>query len=595
MLFDSTMLCRIAADIERSLTGSNVGRVLQNAYDEVCLEMRAKGDKPQIVLSCNAEFGRVALSGECEPAPGSADFAFGNALRKHLRGATLTAVRQVNYDRILELDFANCEGLGPQSKRRLIAEIMGRHANLVLIDAGDAVGQEGEILACARQVTDRVNRYRQTVPGYFYLPPPGGEKLDPSQVAAMALRAGLGESGRRPRAGEEPKLRAAVRAVVSGGSDIFIEEALARAGMSADDYIADLAPEAFERLAGALRAVAAEARASGPGFVYTDPQEPDRGPVFAYPIALRSRLEWDAAQTPDLSEATEGLCIRLRGRQATQQTRHRLQVIVTAALQKAATREQERRRALDKAQGADGMRQRGELILSQLHAIAPRAAVAKLVDYYAEGAPEIEVELDPKRSPQEYAQALFDRYRKLKRVQERVPPLLQEAAQEREYLEGVIDQIELAEGPDELREIEAELAQEGYVKEKRKITRPTGRPSDRIELPRFNSPDGYTILYGKTGIQNDEVIRQSDNNDIWLHVKDGPGGHVLIRTGNKPDKVPESTLIAAAKRAALNSKWRRDSVVEVNYTLAKHLHKPRYGRPGFVYYSEFRTIAVRPG
>ena len=591
MLFDSTMLARVAADIERTLIGGNVGRVLQSAYDEVCLESRARAEKPQIILSCNAEFGRVALTSGREPIPGSPDFAFCSALRKHLRGATLVAARQVNYDRILQLDFANCEGLGPQAKRTLIAEIMGRHGNLVLVD------HDGEILACARQVTDRVNRYRQTLPGYEYVPPPGGEKLDPAVATGAELQRRLAAAVGDVRGKERRNLNlgAALRAQVSGCSDILLAEATARAGLSPETFVDELAPAEAELIAQALVNISAEACQPGSGFLYSDPEEPARGPVFAYPIALRSRLEWDAAETPDLSAAIEALHERLRSRQGTEQLRRHLQGIATTALQKAATREQERRRSLDAAQGADGFRIRGELLLAHLHAIPSGASVATVPDYYTEGTPEIEIPLDPKHTVQENAQAQFDRYRKLKRVLDRVPPLLNEAAQEREYLEGVVEQIELAESLTELGEIEVELTAEGYVVRKAGKAAKLRRPSGPPELPHFVTADGYTVIYGKTGLQNDEVVRQAGNNDIWLHVKDGPGGHVAIRTANKPDKVPESTLIAAAQRAALNSKWRRDSVVEVNYTLAKFVRKAPHGRPGFVYYTDHKTIAVKPG
>ena len=303
MLFDSTMLARIAADIERTLIGGNVGRVLQSAYDEVCLESRARAEKPQILLSCNAEFGRVVLTDRCEPVPGSPDFAFCNALRRHLRGATLVAARQVNYDRILQLDFANCEGLGPQAKRTLIAEIMGRHGNLVLVD------HDGEILACARQVTDRVNRYRQTLPGYQYVPPPGCEKLDPGEATGAELSRRLASAVGDLRGKERRNLNlgAALRAQVSGGSDILLAEATARAGLSPESFVDELAPADVDQLAQALTNIATEARQPAPCFLYSDPEEPLRGPVFAYPIALRSRLEWDAREAADLSAAIETL------------------------------------------------------------------------------------------------------------------------------------------------------------------------------------------------------------------------------------------------------------------------------------------------
>jgi predicted ribosome quality control (RQC) complex YloA/Tae2 family protein len=205
----------------------------------------------------------------------------------------------------------------------------------------------------------------------------------------------------------------------------------------------------------------------------------------------------------------------------------------------------------------------------------------------------VELRLDPNYSAQQNARDAFHRYRRARRIQEQVPPLLEEARREREYLEGVLDDLERAESLEDLRQVEEELLARGHIgRQAGQKRRPA--PRSEVKLSRLPVADGPAILYGKTGTQNDELVRLADGDDLWFHVKDAPGGHVLIRTGGRPEAVPPETLEAAAALAAALSRRRTESRVEVNYALAKHVRKPRGAPPGFVTYTDFKTLSVRP-
>ena len=142
MVFDSLCLARIAADIRRQAVGARVDRVFQPSREELVLELRRKMPRPQVMVSWSAEFGRVHLGRDAAPSPG-ANMPIADVLRRHLRGATVVACEQVNFDRVVHITFANCAGLGPQSRAVLVAEIMGRHANLSL-------DEDETIIGCAK-------------------------------------------------------------------------------------------------------------------------------------------------------------------------------------------------------------------------------------------------------------------------------------------------------------------------------------------------------------------------------------------------------------------------------------------------------------
>ena len=87
-------------------------------------------------------------------------------------------------------------------------------------------------------------------------------------------------------------------------------------------------------------------------------------------------------------------------------------------------------------------------------------------------------------------------------------------------------------------------------------------------------------------------MKMASSNDIWLHVKNMPGSHVVI----KKDKgeIPEQTIIEGAMLAALYSKAKMSSNVNVDYTAVRNVKKPSGAKPGMVVYDNYRTVVVTP-
>ncbi|MEN6642775.1 MAG: NFACT family protein [Armatimonadia bacterium] len=571
MTCDSLMFRRIVAELSE-LAGAKVARVFPTSRLEVVIEFGSRRALPQVVLNCGADLGRVHRADDCEPTVG-ADTPLSDVLRRHLRGATFTGAWQWQFDRVLWLEFSNAEGLGPQSRRSLVAEIMGRHSNLLLLDGVSethASADELEILECARHVTARVNRVRQSLPGEPYVPPPTFGKLNPVEVTTEQLTAAL--------PGEPEPLAQWLRSNLQGGSDVFLAVLLQRLGVGGEGSTAEVA-ETMPRLIEALRGMLAEAEEVEGAYVALPP---GKAPLV-YPLPLPP--EWEKlGEYGTLSAACQMLHRQLAEAGEATQVRQRLRGALNAALEKARRREDERQLSLDKAAHADEVRHRGDLVLAYLHEIGPQQPEVTVDDW--DSGEKITIPLDPGLSPQQNAQALFDRYKKLQRVIERVPALLAEARQEREYLEDLLDQVEGA-GLEELRLIEAEMVGRELLKAPRK------RREVKVDYRRTEI-EGYSVLYGRSGLENAAVLKAARPDDLWFHVQSAPGGHVVIRTDNRPDSVPQSTLIQAAKLAAKQSRRRRDATVEVDYTLIKHLQRSKGAPPGFVVYRQFRTLIVRP-
>lgn len=563
MTCDSLMLRRVVAELEE-LRGARIGRAFPLAKSDFVLEFSRRRDFPQLVLSSSSELGRAHRAEGYEPVLG-ADTPLADVLRRHVKGATFLGVTQPHFDRVLRLEFANAEGLGPQARRSLVAEIMGRHSNLLLLD------EREYILECARHVTAQVNRVRQSLPGELYVPPPNFGKIEPEALTIERLQALL--------PAQPQPLRDWLRSFLVGASDTFIAVLLWRQGLGEGAVVGPEETPDLTWLWRTLQGMLAEASQSGPGYVAVPPGKS----ALAYPLPLPPSWE-PLATEPTLSAACQRLHQRVAQAGQARQLRQRLTSVLEAAVEKAQRREHERQASLDKAQHAEQYREQGQLLLANLHALQLGASEVTLPDW--EGG-EVTLRLDPRLSPQQNAQAYFDRYKKMQRIKDRVPALLAEARRQREYLEDLLDQAESGE-PEELRLLEQEMMDEGLLKTPRR------RQELKADFRRTETPEGYALIYGRSSLENAAVLKAARPDDLWFHVQGAPGGHVVIRTNNRPEAVPQSTLLEAAKLAARQSRRRKDTAVEVDYTPAKHLSRQKGAAPGQVIYREFKTLLVKP-
>ncbi len=572
MTVDSTSLARLVAEAAQFAVGAPIRRIIQARHDLIALELGRSGPWAGLLIDWSAEFGRIHLAREL-PAPLLRDERFGSVLRRQIRGARIDAIEQIDFDRIVHVRLSNCEQLGPRSRRTLVAELMGRHSNLVLIDEDERIVEAG------RHVTVRTNRYRETLPGLAYVPPPDFGRVPPWTADPVQMRAAAAAVADQP-------LGRWLRSTFHGGSDEFIAEVCARAQIAADAPLRDLSDGWAERVAEQLHAIPAEAARPGPAWVYFD--EASEEPELAWPIEAAHLAGRRRERVESLSGAIEELQANSARAQAIRRARERLLAAVREGERKAERVLSKRREAVERAKQAELLRERGELLMAYLHQVPEGADEVTLPRFEGEG--ELTIPLDPEHSVLENAQACFKRYKKDARLSEIAPRLLAAAEHELQYVRQVRTQIETAEDLDDLEAIEQELAREGYLPAR---DREKARPAGRRRGPRTTqTSDGYAVLYGRSGTENDEVLRAARGDDLWLHVKDAAGPHVIIRTHSRPEAVPQSSIEEAARLAAALSSRRREGKVEVDCTLARNVTKPRRGRPGLAYYRNARTIVV---
>lgn len=553
--FDSVVLAAVAADLQAWL-GGRVARVTQSVSLELAVELRAGGRHAAILCSVHARWARVHLG-----APGSdgTRSPFASMLRSRLDRARLAAVEQRAFERVLTLRFET--DAGPAD---LVAEIMARHSNLILV-------QGGIISGALKPVPATLSSVREVLPGRRYQAPPA-PRPSPVEITGDRLRNILDASA-------DPLTRILTTRLL-GISPTMAREVAARAGLDPDRPVA---PAAVEPLLGALRWLAAvvQRREFSP-VVYLD-----GAAIAGYaPFPLRSVGHLVAERVPTMSEAVFRVMTAQRAESDLGEARARSVAAIQAALAKVTRIDAEVRAGLEDARRGEAVKQRGELLLAYAAQIPPGATEATVPGF--DGAP-ITIPLDPTLTPVQNARALFARYAKLRRAGPALDARLRVLAQEREYLDAALAMVEQATDPTDAAALAEELRDEGYLRRA-----PRARPPAAPSRPKaFPLPGGATVLVGRTNQDNDRItFKVAGPGDLWFHARGVPGAHVVLRTGGRAPEPVEIDRAAAV--AAWFSRARGATSVAVDYTARAHVRKPKGSRPGFVVYERERTVQVRP-
>lgn len=235
---------------------------------------------------------------------------------------------------------------------------------------------------------------------------------------------------------------------------------------------------------------------------------------------------------------------------------------------------------------AENYRVKGEVLTAYMHMVEQGQKVVELENFY-DNNQLITIELDPQKSPAANSQWYFSRYQKMKSRKMHLAAQIPQTNQEIDYLDSILAQLEIA-ASDDIDEIREELRDEGYLKKQRGGKK---KKKKNVGPEKYYASDGTLIYVGKNNNQNDQLtMKTAHKTDWWLHTKDIPGSHVVIRS----DDPSEETIEEAAILAAYFSKFRMSSSVPVDYTQIKHVRKPNGAKPGYVIYDNQNTLFVTP-
>lgn len=593
MYVDALTIAALVDECEQAILGGRVQEVLCPQVLEVGLEIYSRGRRHFLLASAHPQLARVHLTsgrlrrGVDTPSP------LLLLLRKWVRGARIENIQAPPYERILRLSFDHpAHGLST-----LVIEVMGRHSNIILLDAG------GQILECVKRVGPDVNRYRVILPRKEYIPPPPQNKLQPPELTGKSLREILEAAGKNtplPKAlvgglaGVSPLLAREATHRAYGDGDITCQEIAhleplldSLKGLffpdEADPWKVSIAIEPAETGENASARDSIEAGAFEPADEHT-PSPPVRVKAFA-PYDLTHLSPWKRVES--MGQAIE-LWVRSGAPRGDEYAGARARV--REMLRRSIEKTLRQREQLEKQQATqdevERLRRFGELILAFGWNLSP--GQTELHVDPGDGSPQLRIPVDPDVSPADNAQAFFKRYSKARRAHDELPAILDAVQAELEFLHQLELDLKLARNRLEIEEVREEWKAGGYLKEESKKKRPPASQPLKVTLA-----SGETIFVGRNSRQNELLtFKMAIAGDIWLHARGIPGAHVILRFGS--EEPSEDALRKAAALAAYYSAGQDEARVEVVYTHRRHVRRLSEGRPGQVIYRHERTIAVRP-
>jgi predicted ribosome quality control (RQC) complex YloA/Tae2 family protein len=557
--FDGVVTRAVVQELSK-LAGGRISRIHQPHHSDIVIQVRAQGENVKLLLSANPTYPRLHVTTEEFTNPQEAPM-FCMLLRKHCEGGVIESVTQVDMERIVHIDVKTRDELGDTARKRIIVELMGKHSNIILVDP---VSQT--ILDSAVHVTMAISQYRQVLPGRPYLSPPSQNKRNPLTVTEQEFVTALDwNSG---------KLDKQLVDAFSGISPLLAKEIVHRAGLATRETLW----EAFSAVMNAVN------RHQYRPVVVETPEK-----THFHVVELTHLGSGNVTSFNTVSGCLQAFYEVKAMRDVVKQKVHDLIRIVTSERNKNEKKIEKLEQTLQEAKEADIYKLYGELITAHMHQLKRGDTELVAVNWYDEAGGTVTIPLDPLKTPSENLQAYYKRYNKAKNSLRIVEEQIAQAKEEIAYLDGLLVQLEHA-SLQEAEEIREELVEQGYVRDRQKRAGKKKKET-RPELDVYTSSEGVQILVGKNNKQNDYLTNKlASPGDTWLHTKDIPGSHVVIRAR----EFSQQTLQEAAVLAAYFSKAKQGSQVPVDYTLVKHVKKPSGAKPGFCIYEQQRTLYVTP-
>ena len=564
MAYDGIITYAITEELTRKLTLGKIEKIYQPGPEELLIHIHTRNGNVRLFISCNSQSARVCLTTGAYVNPEQPP-TFCMLLRKHLQGGRITSVRQRGSERIIEIDIEAQNELGFSVSRRLIAEIMAKHSNIVLVDL-----ETGKIIDSIKRISIDVNRYRQLLPGVIYQYPPAQDKIPFKEVTSdmqlpcddRALMKGIG--------GISPAISRELTASLTEQHDLSVRS--------------DIPAKRLAEIT--------EAAGSGNCIprVYVDDGTPRE-------FHITDLSEFEGLERIDFASVSECVEFYFSNREASNLVRQKAMPLlksVQAALSKAMLKKKKLSEDLLAAENSDRFRLYGELLTANIHAVRPGLRKVTVTNYYDGSL--IDIPLDEKIGPSANAQRYFKKYSKARTAIHEKQAQLEDNDRDIEYLESVVQAIEAADTVPLLEAIRSELESTGYVRRRAKASQ-RKKKQQKPEPYRYTLSDGTKVLVGRNNTENDYLtMKMASKTDVWMHTKDIPGSHVIVRLedGRSLGDLPAEIIYEAASVAAYHSKASGSTNVPVDYVPVRYVKKPNGAKPGMVIFTHNQTVYVDP-
>lgn len=568
MAFDAGMVHAVASELELKLSGGRVEKVNQPEKDEIVLLVHSGRENYKLSICAGANNPRILLTSKSKENPATPP-QFCTALRKYLTGARILSVKQMGFERVIEICFDSRDEMGFYKPMTLYCEVMGKYSNIIFCD------ENKRIVSVIRPVDFTTSQKRQVLPGMQYELPPPQDKLDPREVTKEKFLELVGQKD-----SEYPTDKFIMNTFLGISALVAREIATASSLTLTEDT--ERVYSAFESVMNTL-----DMGEYTPTIVLDENKRPVE---YCFIDVKQYADNYDTKKYDSISELLD---IFFDSRDSYDHTRQRaadlfrlLENHKNRLIRKIAAQTEE----LELCSQKDEFKNVGDLITAYIWMLKKGMNEAYLADYNDPEMKEKRITLDSRLTPAQNAQQYYKKYNKAKNAEIALNIQLDIAKKDLYFIESEIDLLSRTTGQSELDEIRRELMESGYAN---KSFKKSMSKSSKIKPHEYVTANGFKLLVGKNNVQNDMLtFKIAEKNDWWFHVKGAPGSHVImICDGIEP---PEIDFTQAATVAAIYSSRSDNAKIDVDYTKVRHLHKPTGAKPGFVTYTTYWSAVVTP-
>ena len=548
MALDGIFLYHLKNEIAQFAAGARIEKINQPSKEELMLSLRSREGAQKLLLSCRADTAGIYFTSYPPENPAKPPMLC-MLLRKHLTGARILSLEQDGLERIIKIKMQAVNELGDLVLFTLAVEIMGRYSNIILID------EKGIIVDALRRVDEGKSHVRTVLPGEKYVSPPKQDKLNIFEDDIDNIKTRLNLSDRLSSK--------AFQDIIMGVSPIVCRE-----------YENGISVETIKKYA----------LNPQPVVVITDkPLDFTFMPVTQYGDLAQIKRFPTFSQTLDYFYRERVTRDRIRQRSV------ELFKTISNLQERAVRKAVNRRNELKDCEDKDKYKLYGDLITANQYALSKGSTVYEVLNYYEDNSV-LKIPADPSLTPVQNAQKYYKEYRKKQTAESKLTDFINQALSEAEYLDSVLYSLSLAATDSEITAVKNELIETGFIKSRiiqKKKEQKTLKPFQ------YESAEGFLITVGRNNIMNDKLtLKTASNRDLWFHVKDTAGSHVIVKYDGR--EFTDKVIREAALLAAYNSKARMSSNVAVDYTSVKNVKKPNGAKPGMVIYDGYNTEYVTP-
>ena len=567
MAYDGLVNYCVVRELRNKIIGAKIDKIFEPNFEEILLGIYSNGNKYALDLVVSSNYYRANLTTNAKPNPSQAP-NFCMTLRKYLLGTHISNIYTNGLERIIFVEFEGYNKTKDFSAKKLIIELMGKHSNIILVD------DQNVIIDALKHFSIASGSMRNIFSGAKY-EFPKSDKLDFFSISdEKEFYNVLKNNG----------IRLNTNSLINIISNTFT--GISKTSIKSFEKFLNISDDLNKASANMLFSYISNIISSDKVIASFFDNN--------YSLEVASSIKDNDLQ---INFFLDDYYFSKENTNNFITYRNNLLKLILLKLNKLNNKLDLVNRKITECQDAEKYKLYGELITSNLYKISDYNTDSITLENYYDNNKEITIPLDKSISPSSNAKKFFKKYKKLKTAKEFVDMQKETILKDIYYLESVVYEINSATNIADIDEIYSEIqetstnilnAKKKQISKKKTITKKV--PNKIGEILKYDI-DGFTVLVGKNNKQNDYITTKLANKeDLWFHVKDFHGSHVVLRTENKVPS-PES-LYKCAKLAKEYSKANQSSNVPVDYTYVKYVKKPSGSKPGMVVYSNNRSIIV---